>query len=260
MRQSQLQMRTAGLLMLVMAASVARAEEPKDQPWKRTLRDEVVVELLGVYYQYSSPNTWISPDGKPLAEAPLKGAYILIPPEDETKIMQFALRVKAPSKSDAEYVWTFNPEGTLPINTRKATTERIAPDLLRIAEQFRSDRPECSLRFGVAAGPWKTIFDNGGGQTQEKKPRIIFGKAHNHDGRTNIAVSYTDVDDAVRVVAVDFADKEHVAGVADVEGQNGFWLRELEFNLPSSQVKFYRFQTRPYQWTTFERVSLVIRK
>jgi hypothetical protein len=250
----------AGLFTLVMAVSPAHCEDkPKDTLWVKNLPGGTVVELLGVAYQFPRSNEWFTPAGAPLAEAPVVAPpHILISPEDETKIMQFAVRVKAPAGSEPNFTWQFDPKGTRSIyNLRRLNNARIAPDRLWITNEFLTPQANCTIRFGVATGPWKTISQTNrdGSWTPLEKPRIMFGKAHNIDGRTLIAVSYSDIQDDVRVVLLDDADKAQLATKTHMEGEEGNRLLDLEFDFPPNRG-FY-FQTRPYQWVTFKDVALM---
>jgi hypothetical protein len=260
-----------GILALVAWASLAgrtitlgqdepspRVAKPEDRPWTKTLAGGAVVELISVSAYPAGPKTWFTPSGQPLPTAPLAVPNILMPPEDETRVVEFAVRVKTPPARKVDYLWKFIPPGILPQSSRESSTARVAPDMLRITEELPRNLATCSLRFGVASGPWTTAFAaySGGAVARDGKPGILFGKARDIQGKTGITVSYKDLDDAVQVVVLDVDGKEHTPSALHTVGVDGFWLLDVEFDVRPARVQAFQFQTRPYEWTTFANLVL----
>ena len=239
-------------------------DRPKENPWIKTLPGGVVVELLGVkpHLVVGGPGGWFSPEGQPLPKATWKAPLIFIPPEDETEVLEFLLRVKTPAGEKPDYHWTFVPHGTLSSHSRRATTNRLEPDLLRIAEEFPRKLTQCTLRFRVATGPWRTRH------RRLHRRRYASKREAGHPPWENARCRWQDrdhgllpgfLDDDVRLVILDNDGTEYLPTSKVAESVGGLWLVEFGFDAPPRIGRTFRFQTRPYQEATFTNVALSLR-
>ena len=123
------------------------------------------------------------------------------------------------------------------------------PGLSEMTALVLADAGACTVRFKVAAGPWKTI------QTWGKNPgsvggidaSYIFSRAIATKNGTTLSVTHNIQDKPVRVVAVDGDGKVHPAEIRSGGGAANFRQIVVEFDQPPEQIKEFWLQSRPYE-------------
>ncbi|HZW33294.1 MAG TPA: hypothetical protein VFF52_21430 [Isosphaeraceae bacterium] len=116
-----------------------------------------------------------------------------------------------------------------------------------------------TVRFQVAAGPWKTIATWGkhpGAVGSRFGPSYIHGDAIATQTGTTLSVTHDIQDKPVRLVAVDLDGKELPAEIPSVGGAKDFRQLVVEFDQPPERIKDFRLQTRPYEAVEIPRIAL----
>ena len=122
-----------------------------------------------------------------------------------------------------------------------------------------ADAEACTVRFEVAAGPWKTIatWDKHSGSVGSRfGPNYVHGRPIATTKGTTLSVTHDIQNNPVRLVAVDRDDKIHPAEVRSVGGVKDFRQLVVEFDLTPEQIKEFRLQTRPYEAVEIPRIAL----
>ena len=115
-----------------------------------------------------------------------------------------------------------------------------------------------SVRVGIASGPWTIAEANQGeGQgTSSGSQTFIFSPVADTASGLVLTVTTGEVKDDVRVVAVDKKGREllptsigdnSIGTISQITGH---------FDLPLSQLKEFRVETRPFQWVEYKDVAL----
>ena len=115
------------------------------------------------------------------------------------------------------------------------------------------------LEIGVSSGDWKTVA--GGAPDRDNSFMTLDGKGsfsniNEQNGKTVLTVSDSFTDFDYNVIAVDNDDGIHMpANMSPV--LSSARLTTVTFdNLPLETIKEFQFQIRPYEWVTFNNVSL----
>ena len=142
----------------------------------------------------------------------------------------------------------------------------------RIARSFPKEQRTCTLRVGIAAGPWTTVAQAWTATPRPGKLALIFGWPRAFNGGTAIAVSHTPTALCTRLVAIDGAGQTHhpVGGgklgtdsgpsgpaVGSVDGGAAHICQlEAEFSVPPERLSAFQFQTCQKEWAEFRDVHL----
>jgi hypothetical protein len=123
------------------------------------------------------------------------------------------------------------------------------PGLSETTARLPADAGTCTVRFKVAGGPWNTIrtWAKNPGGIGEFGASYIFGNPIATQKGTALAVTHNIQDKAVRLIAVDRADKELPAEIRSDTGVKDFRQLVVEFEQPPEEIKEFRLQTRPYE-------------
>ena len=204
-----------GLTRGLRAQGTQERQEGKKEarPWVKTLPGGVTVELVGVSSYPAGPGTWWVPDGSPLRELPYSqsGAHVNFPGGQQAR--EFAVRMTHPPGKDFSYRWKVPSGGGSASGTPRDAGDKVVADLAMIAVSLPEGRKSCTVRFGVASGPWKTETTGapeGGSAQGRERLSVIFGKTHEERGKTSLTVSHDDSEEDLRVVAADRDGKEHL--------------------------------------------------
>jgi hypothetical protein len=121
-----------------------------------------------------------------------------------------------------------------------------------------ADAATATVRFKVAAGPWKTIqtWGKGAGAVGGVEASYIFGGAIPTDKGTTISVTHDIRDKAVRLIAIDGDGKELLGQIRSMVGVKDFQQIATEFDQPPDQIKEFRLQTRTYEEVEIPRIAL----
>lgn len=241
-------------------------------PFQARLPNGVTVELLGVAEHPSKGRPWWRPDGSPLPERPYDelGFERLSANSYSTPMSpygrEFAVRLKnLPAGGFADF-WEFDPydpQGSWSKGSPTCRDGRGVNDIRPIAASVPAASRTITVRYGLAAGPWKTVTKSSGGISAVgiMGQGIVFADPYEKDGRVVITVTHTVTDTAkdpqVRVVAVGRDGRERTPDHEVTGGASGVRQLTVEFAKTSlCDVTAYRFQTRPYQRIEFRDVSL----
>jgi hypothetical protein len=265
-----------GILVLVMAASqavrtTARAQADRERstetrqahPWTKALPGGVKVELVGVSSHPSGPETWWSPDGSPLSQVPYVRAGVTAHPGGDQQAREFAVRVENGSEKNPPHRWEVIPSGSSASGTPQDGEGRVVPNLEVIAVTIPKDHAKCKVRFGVSTGKWATKATDspqGGSAMGLDKLSVIFGRAHESEGKAAITVSHNALGDACRVVAIDQDGEEHLPMSTRSLGAGPIQQLDDQYDVPLSKIKEFQFQSRPFQWAEFDDVALSPRR
>ncbi len=261
-----------GLTVLAATASLALFEPPgapevaarpegagPARPWLKELPDGVTVELLGVSAHPSAAGTWRDPHGMPLLAPPYAKMGAKVFPGEGQQSREFAVRLGHPPGAKVSHQWEFLPRwGSCADGSPLDVGGKPVPGLVSFAAGLPGELKVCTVRFGVAAGPWKTEISHGpdGSALGRQGISVIFGRAREVAGKTSVTITHDASPEDMRVAAVDLEGKEHAPGRQTGLGVRDYVQREAEFDLPLARVKEFRLQSRPYHWATFEGVVL----
>ncbi len=133
------------------------------------------------------------------------------------------------------------------------------PGLSEMTALVPADAATGTVRFKVAAGPWKTVQTwgkNPGAVGFRDGPSYIFSDAIATKKGTAISVTHDIQDKPVRLVAIDGDGKELPADIRSGGGVKDFRQLVVEFDQPAEQIKEFRLQTRPYEEVEIPRIAL----
>jgi len=203
---------TYAVLALGTAATATGAEvvgpEPKGDPaWTKLLPGGGVVELVGVSEHPPRPDSWWRPEGTPLGEAPsdkIGGSRI---PGPGQQAREFVVRWTVPAGAEVPSIaWEVVPPSGHSTGGSIETGERRVPGLHPIQAILPAAGTTCTVRFGVASGPWATRAGHDGrGISANNTPTgtIILGEAREAGGKATIAVAENVEGLDLRTVAID---------------------------------------------------------
>jgi len=237
------------------AKAVTPPEERKD-PWRKRLANGVTVELAGVALHPSEPGKWWRPDGPPLHGAPYDKLGGQIVPSAGKKAREFAFRLR--DVPAASYGWRcqFRPAGNM-VAGGVEKGGRPLPEVFGVLVLLPNEDRTCTARFGVAAGPWKTLASGLGGETIDmEKLSIIFGTPRQVKDHTAISVTHNEFQRDVRLVLIDKDGKEHTPTFTQGQLGEGIAQIDAKFGVPVDRVREFRFQVRPFEWAEFPNVRL----
>jgi hypothetical protein len=236
-------------------------EQPAAQhtpsPWTKRLASGVTVELVGTSPSPLTPKSWQRPDGSQLAEAPYDTQPGQVHPGPGQQAREFAVRLQGLPAGSPGITWEVRPSNGSASGTVRKNGRPLA-DVAAAAFVMPADQPTCTVRVGVAAGPWTTEASGTGGSSQSReKVSVAFGVARPVKDGVAITVSTNLVGPEIRLVAVDADGAEHSPGQLQSSGAGGvLYQMNAVFNLPPERVREYWLQSRPYEWAEFPTVRL----
>jgi RNA polymerase sigma factor (sigma-70 family) len=242
--------------LLATQRSETTSKIPEADPrWTKTLPNGATIEVVGVSPYPSGPDTWRRPDGTPLKQAPCDPFTNTTTTDAPTVIRVIAVRISnLPEGADLD--WGINASGSQGEAYRGG---KPVADLRVATALFPKDTKTCTIRFQVAAGPWKTIQEWGtgsGGRSARNGPSFLFSGAIETNKGTVLSVTHNIQNQPVRIMAVDRKGKEHLAKFRSDAGVGDFHQRVVEFDLPPEQIKEFRVQSREYETIEVPDVKL----
>jgi hypothetical protein len=245
-------------------SDVAVVHPPADSPWKGTLPNGVMVELVGLSESPSAGRPWWKPDGSPLADAPydepLRTSFAS--PHQVTR--EIAVRLSNVPPGTVSTYWTLGTRATSAggkvFTPKDAADSRILGECIGVPDTLTTS----SVRIGITAGPWKTLSEDNNvtaiGSYGQGLPEgvIAFTPAVQKDNDVIMSISAELPPMDVRAVAVDHNGVEHAPNTASGGGTNNLTMMTIQFNnMTISQIASVRFQVRHYQWIEFKDVPLL---
>jgi hypothetical protein len=223
--------------------------------YRAVLPNGSTIALVGVGANRGTHEQWWTPDGRPGINVDHQFGW-QVPFDSENKVLRTFL------------LESFSPEGTFSISANGTTTqsERQHFSGHGIYNQHQmiaaiSETSPMTLFVRYFPKPWRTVATRPAncpaGMRQVTFPE---GSADITDptqknGGTQIVVAYDVKDREARIVAVDRNNIEHAPQGVWGDGKNH--MQQMEFHLPLSQVREFRFQVREYEAIEFRNVARV---
>jgi len=229
-------------------------QKSDERKFTATLRNGVMVELIGVCdWTNEEVRKW-RPDGIPLnQDIYLEKAHF------EKWDDNFGFFAKFTGPEDMSTKWlgisgAIHSSSTYPIFDRQGDKLK---DYEGATGKIVDGRASTSIRFGGATGPWRTIAEFDGDRKISGEDNVVFSSPIESKNGTVIAVRGEWKFDGVRRITVtDTKGREHHGGWHG-RSSSEHTLATTEFrNLSPKQIQSYKVQFRPYQWVTFNNVSI----
>jgi len=254
-------------VFLPMAAAKNRGRKTDDRDKNQyavKLPNGVTVELLGICEHPSAGKQWWRPDGRLMDEAPYKTMGSRLKHHEGYNDYEFVMRLTGPG--DTSYKWRI-PGSKQSTDTGMPIAEdgsRVS-DLRVYTTNQAEDKKITFLRIGVTAEKWDTVATvtpTAGEQTFSlAHGAIAFGVPYEKNGDTllpvvrnfNLGLHHTT---AIRVIAISKSGRQIGSSVSG-RGGNDLSSQTYTFDSPLSNIKEFRFETRPYTWIEFRNVTLV---
>lgn len=257
----------AGLLALLAVACVAglpqlaskgSAEDKKvevstpQSPWSVDLPDGGRAELIAI--TEGGGQSWWQPDGSPLAMAPD------VPPDEGGRGHMPGWR-----EFKMAYRMTANPDNETRIGLDgdfegcavHTPTEVSSSGVKCLFVSLKNISP-LTLKFGVAASPWKTVSSSPPSGTAQgvNKRAVIMRPARAEGKETVVETTHTFSEFSVRLEAL-LKDGSSLIGVRwNASNVNDVDVADYRFKCRPDRIKELHFQTRPIQWYGFRNVAL----
>ncbi len=244
-----------GAVMLPMAG--ARTEAPAREFTAR-LSNGATVTLAGVcHWVAQEPVCW-QPDGSRLEQdiRPARGGQ-----GPETRAYGFMVQVTGPNAPELSWDRIGGAKSGIRECDVLDRRDKPVPGFRAVTTSLENAATETTLRLGVAAGPWKTVFThNGHGTKAVAGPEgILWSQAiEDAEGTHIIATTPWYTDRVKRVVAVDVQGALHTDARSSIvsSGNVGQMTAAVFQGLRRDNMREFQFQVRPYEWVEFENVSL----
>jgi len=248
-----------GALLLPMAA--AKTEKNESLQFVANLPDNITLELVGVCEHPSSGEKWWQPDGSFISNIPYEttGGGVDVSQEGYAEY-EFVARVVGSSDYDMKWSVLNSTKSTYTGHPLDKDAKRVLDLEVYTANQPK-ERDAITIRIGIAFGPWDIMMSI---RTLSEATMSIddievgFGTPYEKDGHSYIPVSYLRSDfenRAVTLFAVDNKGKEYRGGYTG-SGGNKLHIQTYRFPFKLKDIRQFIFKGRPYQWVTFNNVSL----
>jgi beta-lactamase regulating signal transducer with metallopeptidase domain/ketosteroid isomerase-like protein len=243
----------------------AVAQKPAPKQFIAALPNGVTVELLGVCEHLSEGKQWWLPDGSPKENEPYDKIenpelqYLFIGSRSGGHRREFALRLNGINDNSINMRWRVLPSNGSLLDEKPLRDNKPVKDMKAIVASIPIENDRVRIDIGVSSGDWKTVA--GGAPDRDNSfstldGRGSFSNINERNGKTvlTVADSFTDFD--YNVIAVDNNDGIHTpANMSPV--LSSARLTTVTFdNLPLETIKEFQLQIRPYEWVTFNNVSL----
>jgi beta-lactamase regulating signal transducer with metallopeptidase domain len=238
-------------------------------PFMATLPNGVTVELAGVCdWPEKGKRCWL-PDGSKLTKKIYASKRNKIPGAGN-----YGLRNKTPGAGDYGFMFKVDGPDDLNFSCNKidGTTSMESSYLIKVVDakgkelegfeaaisDMKEGQSSTTIRLGIAAGPWTTISTHdGSGIKAGKKGVVLWSQAFETNDGTHITTSVEWREDrAERVVAIYKKDKLYTTEHDSIATGKVHQITATFKNLKLNQIKEFQYQVRPYEWATFENVSV----
>ena len=256
------------------------------------LKDNGMSLLAGVTDEKGPVGKWWNRSGIPLSKPLYKTAFdhpLIVVGATGVRSLIFAFRLpqdaqdvttdfKAPdsvvSSSAGQWLGKIQEQE----HATEATLNRATGGMRTLEVVYSDSVTKATIQVGIASGPWKVAVSAAASSgiatnfinNSSANNGFIISRAFEAKDGLLLTVS-TDSTDDVRIVAVDTQGHEILPNSIDgqnvntheilpnsIGGQSVNNLNQItaQFNLPLSQVKEFRVETRPFQWVEFKDVAL----
>lgn len=245
-----------GAILLPMAA--AARDSRKEQPqFTLKLSSRASVELVGVCdWPEKGKRCW-RPDGSKLKPEIYASKWNKIPGAGD---YGFMFKVDGPDDlnfSCNKIDGTTSMESSYLIKVVDAKGKELEGFEAAISD-MKEGQSSTTIRIGIAAGPWTTISTHdGSGIKAGTKGVVLWSQAFETNDGTHITTSVECREDrAERVVAIYKKDKLYTTIHDSIATGKVHQITATFKNLKLNQIKEFQYQVRPYDWATFENVSV----
>jgi serine/threonine protein kinase len=251
-----------------LGASIEKMDiENAPGPWIVTLpQSGVRVELLGVSEHPSKDKPWWKPDGAPLPERPYDEWGMGFRASKETN---GKYEKKYPGQVEREFAVQMHNLPEEPVGDRWDVRDsgygglsqkngQVIPNIRSLAVSLPGDERKITLRFGVAAGPWKTEMETDGLLQYPSSGVATFSGAKEQENGVVVTVSHQITLPETRVIAIDREEKEHKSEIVESSGgYSGIQQVTVKFpGLTLKDISKFVLQSRPYEWVEFRNVAI----
>jgi hypothetical protein len=250
--------------------ATAAGAEAKDRPFIAMFSNGVKVELIGLSNHPSKSQPWWAPDGAPLGQAPYSRFSSTAHPSEGELGREICWRwTDTPNDPDFETDWATNPHyDSAAGGTAFDAGGKQVEGITAWAVGIPGSPDVCTMRFSVSihAAPWSTVWSNTGhnpGATASTIDSVnqgmIFAESVAAGADTTITVSHQIPGKSVRLVAVDKANKTHLASSSPGARALGFSQNTYRFaDIHPDQIERFDLQSqqREYETIEFRNVSL----
>ncbi|SIO56007.1 RNA polymerase sigma factor, sigma-70 family [Singulisphaera sp. GP187] len=230
----------------------------EDRRWLKTMSSGATLEVVAISPHPSGPNTWWRPNGTPLSQPPCDPFPTRLTSDENVVPRAIVVRLTGiPAEADHRW-WIDQANGGSHSQGDAKLAGIPVSGLSEIVTFFPSGLDSSTIRFEVAAGPWKTVrtWGKSPGAVGSREVSYIFSAPIATKKGTTLSVTHNIQDVSVRLVAVDGEGKEHPAENRSGSGVGDYYQITGEFNLPPDQIEEFRVQTRPYEKGEINGVAL----
>ncbi|MHC4734815.1 MAG: M56 family metallopeptidase, partial [Planctomycetota bacterium] len=240
-------------VLLPMAA--AAKDSPKEQAqFRARLSNRVSVELMGVCdWPEENKRCW-RPDGSKLTKEIYAAKWNQTPGAGD-----YGFMFKVDGADDFKYSWNIEGAGGSEGSCQVIDAQgKQLEGFEAVISDMKEGQLSTTVRIGIAAGQWSTIATHDGkGMKSGRQGGVLWSQSFEADGDSHIVASAEwHGDRAERVVAIDKNGKVYTTYHGSVSSGKVHQLTATFRNLKTHQIKDFQYQTRPYDWATFENVSL----
>ncbi len=219
-----------------------------------TLPNGTTVELMGVCEQ--PDKQWWKPDGSLLSEALMDKTNVSIGTWPGLKTNYVIAKIDGYDKADG-IGFRYSIDGAQ--NSGSGCVYKNGQSLdgfyTVVFGNPKGDK-KTNIRLGIATGKWETLMSQKADFSGVYSGRdITWHGPIDNNGKTVLHVAHKFKELNVRIVAVDKNGKEFT-GSSNSGWKDGIESIQITFEVPVSDIKEFRFQTRPYEWVEFKNVYL----
>jgi RNA polymerase sigma factor (sigma-70 family) len=230
-------------------------KEITHNPYRVTLSNGTSIEIVAVSSDPMGAKTWWTPDGRPLADAPVDNTTVRISSE-AGRTRAILIRIAGSLEhgslrwlpSDVDQYWGVEP-------TRGG---KSAPGMEMYVASFPKTKKSCSVLASVGVGSWTNDLTHDGRvpfSTARGRYEYYFGKSRGIAAGTAISIAHNVTDRQVRLVAIDREGHQHLP-VGSSAGGGNVRLLDAEFPVACESIVQFRFQTRPFEKAEIPAIAL----
>jgi len=228
--------------------------------FKKTLPNDVTVELVGICEHPSEGKQWWQPDGQTITKP--YGRLNYTERSEDSNLYEVVYRLLGSDDVISSIYSNSEVSGHSFYELRQKTENLNVLDADNLYGAILLVKPDAqSIYLEIGAGrdsDWKTLCtqDRPVDSTGTTGPGVVFQSAIEKEGKTYITIAHRIKDSQIHIVAIDNSDRLHKAeGFKNISGQE-LGSCQARFNLPADQIREIQFQTQKFQRAIFKNVSL----
>jgi hypothetical protein len=246
-----------------------KPSDTHESPFRITLPEGAIVELIGVSEPLSADHAWWRPDGSPLTNPPVGTFEKKFRPRRIPGSLLREFAVNSMIGREAEVSESrFTSEGGLQLahTVSAASAGEKIHEKLRFVRQIRANS-RTTIVLDYAAHPWEImttflrpvnsmVFSH----NRTDGTGVVIGGPDEYQGSTRVMATY-DLDDMegrdVRIIAIDDDGHEHLADREVPQSLRHAKVLVATFpGLKRARIRSFAFQTRSIKRIEFRNVSL----